>query len=130
MIEVIRTPAAPQPKGPYEQALRSGPFVIVTAQTGSDPATGILQNGAAAQATQAAHNVRAILLAAGAAATDVVRLGIALCDLGNLGAVNEALADALEGHRCPRATSEVQALPGGALVSIEALAITRTQKEG
>lgn len=129
MIEVIRTPAAPQPKGPYEQALRSGPFVIVTAQTGSDPATGALRDGATAQATQAARNVRAILIAAGVAVTDVVRLGIALCDMGSLADVNAALAEALDGHRCPRATSEVQALPGGALLSIEALAITRVQKE-
>jgi 2-iminobutanoate/2-iminopropanoate deaminase len=120
---VIRTAAAPAPKGPYEQAVCAGGLVVVTAQTGTDPATGLLRATAAEQALQAARNVAAILAAAGARPADVVRLGLALCDIADLGAVGAALDEVLGGHRCPRATAQVVALPGGALLSIEALAV-------
>lgn len=124
MSRVVRTAAAPAPKGPYEQAIVAGSIVVVTAQTGADPLTGQLMGTATEQAAQAARNVASILAASGAEPADVLRIGLALCDLGDLAAVNAALEIALAGHRCPRATVQVAGLPGGAALSIEALAVT------
>lgn len=122
MMELLVAPGAPAPKGPYSHAATIGDLVVVTAQTGTDPVTGLLREGIEAQARQAVANLLAILRAAGSAPDSLLRLGIALLDLAALPVLNAALADVLGEHRPPRATAQVSALPGGAGLAIEALA--------
>ncbi len=122
-MELMMAPGAPAPKGPYSHAAAFGDLVVVTAQTGTDPATGLLREGAEAQARQAVANLGAVLRAAGCAPQTVLRLGLALVDLAYLPALNGALAGLLGAHRPPRATAQVIALPGGARLAIEAMAI-------
>lgn len=125
-MELMIAPGAPAPKGPYSHAAAFGDLVVVTAQTGTDPATGLLRDGAEAQAEQAVANLAAVLRAAGCAPQTVLRLGLALVDLAYLPVLNAALASVLGTHRPPRATAQVTALPGGARMAIEAMAIRET----
>lgn len=122
MIELLIADGAPAPKGPYSHAAASGDLVVVTAQTGTDPVTGLLRSGAEPQARQAVANLLAVLRAAGSAPEAVLRLGIALLDLTLLPVLNAAIGEALGAHRPPRATAQVVALPGGAALAIDALA--------
>lgn len=127
MIELLLADGAPAPKGPYSHAASCGDLVVVTAQTGTDPVTGLLRSGAEPQARQAVANLLAVLRAAGSAPDAVLRLGISLLDLMFLPVLNAAIGEALGAHRPPRATAQVVALPGGAALAIDALA-ARTRR--
>jgi reactive intermediate/imine deaminase len=82
---------APQPIGPYSQAIRAGDFVFLSGQIGIDPAVGKITAGdAVGQATQALKNIRAILTAAGLTPEHVIKTTIFLADMNDFAAVNEA----------------------------------------
>jgi 2-iminobutanoate/2-iminopropanoate deaminase len=87
---IIFTPNAPQAKGPYSQAVVVGDTVYVAGQGGFDPATGKLMNATfEEEVTRTFENVKAILAAAGAAMSDVVKVNVYLADLNNFGRMNE-----------------------------------------
>jgi 2-iminobutanoate/2-iminopropanoate deaminase len=128
-MELLRTEAAPAPVAgaPYSQAVAvpAGRMVFVSGQVALDPATGRLVEGdVAAQTTTALRHVAAILERAGAGLADVVRTTVYLTDLaGDFAAMNAAYAGALGGHAPARATVGVAALPLGARVEIDAIAV-------
>jgi len=120
----IQTNAAPGAIGPYSQAIVSGALVFTSGQVGLDPASGELVPGDAAdQARQALHNVTAVLDAAGSGWDRVLKVTIFLVDLGNFAAVNEVYSTFLVPPFPARSTVAVQALPTGALVEIETVAL-------
>lgn len=87
---IIFTPNAPQPKGPYSQAVVVGNTVYVAGQGGFDPVSGKLVNATfEEEVTRTFENIKAILAAAGAAMSDVVKVNVYLTDLGNFGRMNE-----------------------------------------
>jgi 2-iminobutanoate/2-iminopropanoate deaminase len=87
---IVFTPNAPQPKGPYSQAVVAGNTVYVAGQGGFDPATGKLMNATfEEEVTRTFENVKAILAAAGASMTDVVKVNVYLSDLNMFGRMNE-----------------------------------------
>ena len=87
---IIFTPNAPQPKGPYSQAVVVGNTVYVAGQGGFDPVSGKLANATfEEEVTRTFENVKAILAAAGATMNDVVKVNVYLTDLGNFGRMNE-----------------------------------------
>jgi 2-iminobutanoate/2-iminopropanoate deaminase len=127
-LEPIRTDRAPAPVAgaPYSQAIAvpAGRMVFVSGQVPLDPATGALAgDDIVTQTRQALANVAAVLEAAGASLADVVKTTVYMTDLGWFGAMNEVYAEAFAGHAPARATVGVLALPVGALVEIDAIAI-------
>ena len=76
MVKVIHTPDAPSHTGPVPQAVESGGWIYVSALFGADPQTGRIPDDARAEAVQMFDNLQAILAAAGARLTDVVKVGI------------------------------------------------------
>ena len=76
MVKVIHTAAAPSHTGPVPQAVESGGWVYVSALFGTDPRTGRIPDDARAEAVQMFANLEAILAAAAARLTDVVKVGI------------------------------------------------------
>jgi 2-iminobutanoate/2-iminopropanoate deaminase len=126
MREQIVTSDAPAAIGPYSQALRAGELVFVSGQIPLDPGTGQLVVGdVRAQTERVLKNVEAVLLAAGCTFGDVVKTTIYLVDLAHFTAVNEVYGGVFAAPYPARATVQVAALPRGADVEIEAIAVTR-----
>ncbi|HYM53419.1 MAG TPA: RidA family protein [Candidatus Dormibacteraeota bacterium] len=119
----IATNAAPAAIGAYSQAIRAGDLVFTAGQVGADPASGELVEGVAAQADRALRNLSAILDAAGTSLERVVKTTIFLVDMGDWATVNEAYAAHFSPPFPARSTVGIKALPKGALVEIEAVAM-------
>ena len=121
----IATEHAPAAVGPYSQAVEAGGTVYVSGQVPLVPATGqLVDGGIQAQAEQALRNVGAILEAAGLGYADVVKTTVLLADIADFAAVNEVYARFFTGPVLPaRAAFQVVALPLGAGVEIEAVAV-------
>ncbi len=123
MRTVVQTTAAPAAIGPYSQAVRNGDLVITAGQIGADPASGELADGVTAQAERALRNLTAILDAAGTTPERVIKTTIFLASMGDFAAVNEVYARHFSAPYPARSTVAVAALPKGALVEIEAIAL-------
>jgi 2-iminobutanoate/2-iminopropanoate deaminase len=124
--DAIATKDAPGAIGPYSQAVRAGELVFLSGQIPLDPATGQLVEGdITAQTKRVMENLRAVLAAAGCGFADVVRTTIYLVDLGHFGQVNEAYGACFEAPFPARSTVQVSALPKGAQVEIDMVAVRR-----
>ena len=127
MKSKIQTNAAPPAIGTYSQAIRTGNFVFVAAQTGRDPGTGKLLEGLEAQTRQMLANVEAILNAAGCTPGDIVRTTLLLADIKDFKAVDVIYAQWLPGLGVTplpaRTAFAALALPAGALVMMEVTAV-------
>jgi 2-iminobutanoate/2-iminopropanoate deaminase len=125
-MQAIRSSSAPAAIGPYSQAIQVGEMTFLSGQVPLVPETGEMVVGdITAQTERVLDNLAAVLEAAGCSFADVVKTTIFLVDLGDFGAVNQAYAKRFrEGHPYPaRATVQVAALPKGARVEIDAIAI-------
>lgn len=128
MLSPVPTPVTadtlPAPVGPYSPAVIAGNLIFVSGQAGRDPSTGELSPDVELQTAQALKNVAAILEAAGASLSGVVRCGVFLVDMREFSAMNAAYARAFGTHRPARTTVEVSGLPGDGLrVEIDAVAL-------
>ena len=125
-LEAISTPGAPAAIGPYSQAIVAGGFVFCSGQLPMDPATGQLipAGDIAADTRRAMDNLVAILTAAGTDLSRAVKVTIYCTDLADYGAINATYATYFEGLVPPaRAAVQVAALPKGAKVEIELVAL-------
>jgi 2-iminobutanoate/2-iminopropanoate deaminase len=124
-VKEVRAGAAPAPVGPYSQAVEHDGWIFVSGQIPLDPGTGALvEGGIEEQTRQVLLNLRAVLEAAGASLDNVVRTTIYLADLEDFGRVNRVYAEHFTREPQPaRATLQVAALPLGAAVEIDAVAI-------
>jgi 2-iminobutanoate/2-iminopropanoate deaminase len=119
----IETDLAPNPIGPYSQAIESDGWIWCAGQIGTDPATGeIVEGGVAAQAERALRNLEAVLDASGATFADVVKTTNYLVDMADFPAFNEVYGRFFPDPPPARSTFAVAALPRGARVEIEAVA--------
>lgn len=124
--DVISTNFAPKAIGPYSQAIRAGQTVYLSGQIPLDPATGEMVGGsdARAQAERVMQNVEAVLAAAGVGFANVVKTTIFLTDLSDFAAVNEVYGQRFADIAPPaRSTIQVAALPRGAKVEVEMIAV-------
>jgi 2-iminobutanoate/2-iminopropanoate deaminase len=120
---VIQVTTAPEPIGPYSQAIKSGNMLFLSGQIPLDPATGQMVAGdAAAQARRVLLNLQAILELANSGLGRVVKTTIFLTDLADFPAVNAVYAEFFPFEPPARSTVQVAALPKGARVEIEAIA--------
>ena len=123
MKTVIATTTAPQAIGPYSQAIAAGGFVFLSGQIPLDPATGEMVSGDIQVETERVlENLAAVLHAAGADFSHVVRTTIFLTNLADFAVVNETYAKRFSAAPPARATVQVTALPRGARVEIDAVA--------
>jgi 2-iminobutanoate/2-iminopropanoate deaminase len=124
MKAIVATSSAPPAIGPYSQAVRVGDWLFLSGQIGLDPATGeLVAGGVLAETERVLANLRAVIEAAGASLRDVVRTTIYLADLGDFPQVNAIYAGWFEQPYPARATVGVAALPRGARVEIDAIAV-------
>jgi 2-iminobutanoate/2-iminopropanoate deaminase len=126
MKDPITTTAAPAAIGPYSQAVRAGQWLFCSGQIGLDPATGeLVAGGVVAEATRVLENLRAVLTAAGGSLDSIVRTTIYLVDLADFTRVNEVYARCFTPPFPARATVGVAALPRGARIEIDAIAVLK-----
>jgi len=117
---------APQPIGPYTQAIRANDFVFISGQIAIDPETGkLVGKDAAEQASQVLKNLRAILTAAGLNFEEVVKTTIYLKNMDDFAKVNEVYSEAFDKDPPARSTVAVAGLPMNALVEIDVIAMRR-----
>jgi len=124
--ETIKTPNAPAAIGPYSQAIKTtaGKMIFTAGQIPLDPATGrLIEGDISTQTRRALENVKAILDAAGAKLENVVKTTVFMADLGEFAAMNEVYGEYFPVNPPARSTIEVKALPRGAKVEIETIAI-------
>lgn len=124
--KVISTGAAPAAIGPYSQAIQaaSGELLYLSGQIPLDPATGQLVTGdIKTQAAQVLRNIKAVLDAAGYSPGHVVKSTIFLTNLAHFADVNTLYGEFFGDHKPARSTVQVAALPRGAEVEIECVAI-------
>jgi reactive intermediate/imine deaminase len=120
---IISTPRAPAAIGTYEQAVQVGDTVYLSGQIGLDPATMRLVEGIDAQIQRVFDNLQAVVEAAGGSLADVVKLNVYLTDLDNFAKVNAAMATYFAAPFPARAAVGVAALPRGALVEADGVAV-------
>ena len=128
-LEFVSTPGAPKAIGPYSQAVISNGFLFSAGQVALDPATGeLVSGGIAEQTTRAMENLRAVLTAGGTDFSQVVKTTVFLVDMADFTAMNEVYGRAFGAHRPARSTVAVAALPRGARVEIEVIALVGSEK--
>ncbi len=123
-IEPVSTPDAPAAIGPYSQGVKAHGFIYTSGQIALDPATGNLVEGSfEEQVHRVFKNLQAILRAAGSDFDRVVKATVYVTSLGNFGTLNTIYATYFGDHKPARTTVEVPALPKGAAVEIDLIAL-------
>ncbi len=124
--EAVITADAPAPVGPYNQAVKAAGVLYCSGQIALDPATGEMVGGGdvEAETRQVLRNLQAVLSAGGSSPQQVVRTTVFLADLADFARVNAIYAEVFSAGVSPaRACVEVAALPKGARVEIDAIAL-------
>jgi 2-iminobutanoate/2-iminopropanoate deaminase len=126
--EVISTPHAPAAVGPYSQAVRVADFIFTAGQIALIPETGkLVEEGIEAQTKQVMRNLTNVLEAAGSNLSNIVKTTIFVTNIADFAKVNAVYGNFFAGDPPPaRSTVQVAALPLGAQVEIEAVAIKAT----
>lgn len=125
-LEAVETQAAPAPVGPYNQAVKAGGMLFCSGQIPLDPASGTMVGGGdvEAETRQVLSNLKAVLTAAGCSPQQVVRTTVFLVDLADFAQVNAIYTETFgQGVEPARACVQVAALPKGAKVEIDCIAV-------
>ncbi len=124
---IVSTTSAPAAIGPYSQAIRVGDVVYTSGQVALDPASGnLIEGGVVEQTERVCENLRAVLNETDLNLTHVIKTTVFLQNLGDFAAMNEVYARYFAPDTTvppARSTVQVAALPKGALVEIECIAI-------
>jgi 2-iminobutanoate/2-iminopropanoate deaminase len=121
--KIISTKNAPEAIGPYSQAVKAGNLLFTAGQIALQPGTStVVEGGVAAQTDQVLQNVKAILHAAGADMSSVVKTNVYLTKPEDFGAMNKVYANYFTNNPPARVTVFVSSLPKNALVEIDAVA--------
>lgn len=123
-MERVKTEHAPAAIGPYSQGIIANGFLYSAGQIPLDPATGeMAPPEIAAQAEQVMRNLSGVLEAAGAEWGDVVKTTVYLHDMADFPTVNEIYGRWIGDARPARSTVQVSALPRGALIEVDLVAL-------
>ncbi|MHB1459893.1 MAG: RidA family protein [Armatimonadota bacterium] len=124
MKNIISTDTAPAAIGPYSQAVEVNGTIYTSGQIPLDPISGeMVGTTATEQVRQVLTNLQAVLKAAGVGLDHVVKTTIFLTNLAEFANVNAVYAEFFPSNPPARSTVQVAALPKGALVEIEAIAV-------
>ncbi|XP_004461342.1 2-iminobutanoate/2-iminopropanoate deaminase [Dasypus novemcinctus] len=122
--KVINTAKAPAALGPYSHAVLVDRTIYISGQLGLDPSSGqLVSGGVTEEAKQALTNIGEILKAASCDFTNVVKATVLLADINDFNAVNEIYKQYFKSNFPARAAYQVAALPKGARIEIEAIAV-------
>lgn len=122
--EPVLTSKAPKPIGPYSQAIRTEAMVFASGQAGLNPDTGeLVQGGVEAETRQTLTNIKNVLEAADSGLGYVVKTTVFLIDMNEFAKMNAIYAEFFPKDPPARSTVAVAALPKGARVEIEAIAV-------
>ena len=120
----IQTEKAPAAIGPYSQAIRIGDFLYTSGQIALDPESGIFLSGKIEDETeQTLKNISAILQEGGLSLENVVKTTVYLSDLNHFSQMNQVYEKYFSKTKPARACVQVAALPKGAKIEIDAIAI-------
>ncbi len=121
--KIILTKDAPEPIGPYSQAVKYGDMLFCSGQIAIDPKTGQVVTGdVKTQAVQVMKNIEAVLKAADAKFENIIKTTIFLTNMNDFASVNEIYGQYFKTNPPARSTVAVSGLPKGVQVEIEVLA--------
>ncbi len=123
MKKIIASPYAPKAVGPYSQAIESNGTLYVSGQLPIDAEVGKMPEGIEAQTHQSLKNLGHILREAGYDYSNVAKTTVLLKSIGDFAAMNAIYAEYFTSEMPARICYEVAALPMGALVEIDAIAV-------
>ena len=124
MRQLVTAPDAPKAMGAYSPAIKAGNLLFISGQIPVDPMTGdLVQGDIAAQADQVMRNLTALLRAAGASFTNVVRTTVYLADMDDFAGMNEVYSRYIVDPPPARATVQVARLPRDVKIEIDAIAV-------
>lgn len=122
--QIINTPKAPAPIGPYNQAVQAGNWLFISGQVALVPETGeIINTGIKDETVQVMKNLQAILTEANIGFENVVKTTIFLSDMSFFADVNEIYGSYFTGNYPARETVAVKGLPKNVNVEISIIAI-------
>ena len=123
MKTIIASPKAPKAVGPYSQAVKCGDTLYISGQLPIDGATGAMPESIEDQTRQSLTNLGHILEEAGYSHADIVKTTVLLTDIADFAAMNAVYATFFTKRMPARVCYQVAALPMGALVEIDAVAV-------
>jgi 2-iminobutanoate/2-iminopropanoate deaminase len=122
-MKIIQTKSAPEPIGPYSQAVKAGNFLFISGQVAINPSTGNVEaKDIIDEAHQVMHNIKAILSEAKLDFSHVAKTTIFLSDMSLFPTVNEVYAKYFNGHFPARETLAVKGLPKNVNIEISMIA--------
>ena len=127
----IETKSAPEPVGPYNQAVLVENWLYCSGQIAIDPATGEMvgHGNIEAETHQVLKNLISVIRAAGGQSSNVIRTTIYLTDLSDFAKVNEIYAETFSNMTSPaRACVEVSKIPKGGKIEIDCVAWLENEK--
>lgn len=125
-FQQVQTDQAPAAIGPYSQAMIANGLVFTAGQIPLDPSTmQVVEGDIAEQTERVMRNVAAVLQAAGADLSTVVKTTVFLRDMNDFAAMNEVYGRHFGEHKPARSTVQVARLPRDVAVEIEAIAVVR-----
>lgn len=123
-LRFLSTDKAPAAVGPYSQGVKAENIIYTSGQLPIDPATGELSKGDIQKETRLClENVKAVLEAAHATKEDLVKVTVFVTDINDFSKINEVYAEFFGDHKPARSLVQVAALPKGANIEIEGIAI-------
>ncbi len=123
-MNFIRSKNAPQPIGPYSQAVEVNGFVFTSGQIAMDPTDNtLISGGVAEQTSQVLENLKAVLSAAGSSLDKVVKTTIYIKNMDDFAEINDVYGQYFKGSRPARSTVEAARLPKDVLVEIDCIAV-------
>ena len=123
-MNIINTPHAPAPIGPYSQAVLAGNTLYISGQIAIDPSTGnLVSDDIKNETVRVMENIKAILFQAGLDFKNVAKCSIFLSDMNNFQQVNEIYGKYFDQHKPARETVEVSRLPKDVNVEISLIAV-------
>jgi len=128
--KVVRSDKAPKALGPYSVGIMAGHFVFASGQAGIDPVTNnLVEGGIEAETRQVLTNLRNVLEAAGTSLDKVVKTSVFLRDMNDFSKMNAIYGEFFKIDPPARTTVQVAALPKGAAVEIEVIALQNGDEE-
>ena len=122
MKQLVRTPNAPQPLGPYSQGVKAGNLLFVAGQGAADPKTGQMAEGIETQTRRTLANIKGIIEASGFSMRDVVKVSIFLKNMDDFKKVNEVYKTFFPEDPPARTTVEAKLPAQGMLIEIDSIA--------
>jgi 2-iminobutanoate/2-iminopropanoate deaminase len=123
-MDRVTSPDAPSPIGPYSHAVGHGDLLFVSGQIPLDPDTGQIQGDSIEKQTERVlDNLGAVLRAAGATWDTTLRVTVYMTDLAEFSRFNSVYERMLGGAKPARSTIQVAALPHGARLELDAIAV-------